>query len=325
MTMSDFTPELSTALERVLALEASPADHARIAAWVGIDAERAAWLAAVRTTVDADPSTGQWDVERAWSAVKARRERVGASVSPGVPRWTRTLVVAGAAAAALLLAGQWRPSRHEPQSADRRVSWQSPVGETRRGRLPDGTDVVLASASSLTYIAQIGRREVELVGQAAFEVAPDSTRPFEVRAPFGTVTVLGTGFDVAAYRDDAVATVSVTHGRVAVRSAARGEATVLEAGDMATIRDDRVSRSRVLDSAAVGAWRDGRLVFRDVPIGRVARELTRWGRPLVVAPELDGRRVTITLRIEALAAAPQQLALALDAVLRGDTLTTGVR
>ena len=325
----DMSPDLISALDRVLALEASPDDHARLAAWVRNDADRAAWLASLRATVDADRPEVTWDVERAWQQVAARRAasapvvaaRRDASAPVIAPfRW-RLGAAAAVVAVALLgvVSRGWRNQRMMPEAVTR--TWiEAPIGTVRRATLADGTVVTLAAASSLTYAAQRDRREVELVGRASFEVTADSTRPFEVRTAFGTVRVLGTGFDVAAYAEEATAMVWVRHGRVAVRSAAHHAVVELSAGDLASIRAGVVTRERATDIASAGAWRDGILVFRDQPLSQVARELARWGQPLIVDPALASRRVTITLRVGALRAAAPQLALALDLQARGDSL-----
>ena len=325
----DMSPDLISALDRVLALEASPDDHARLAAWVRNDADRAAWLASLRATVDADRPEVTWDVERAWQQVAARRAasapvvaaRRAASAPVIAPLRWRLGAAAAVVAVALLgvVSRGWRNQRMMPEAVTR-TRIEAPIGTARRATLDDGTVVTLAAASSLTYLARRDRREVELVGRASFEVTADSTRPFEVRAAFGTVRVLGTGFDVAAYAEEATAMVWVRHGRVAVRSAAHNAVVELSAGDLASIRAGVVSLERATDIASAGAWRDGILVFRDQPLSQVARELARWGQPLIVDPALASRRVTITLRVGALRAAAPQLALALDLQARGDSL-----
>jgi transmembrane sensor len=318
--MHELSPELQHALDRVLALDASPADHARVAEWVGSDAGRAAWLASLRATIDADPPSSHWHVDRALARVTARRRHVP---RPAASRLAWLPVAAVVAAAVVIAVNSVWPRRANVERA--RVTLRAPVGGVHRARLDDGSTVVLASGSSLTYVTRDRRREVELVGRAAFEVVADSTRPFEVRAPFGTVTVLGTGFEVAGYRDDDDATVLVRHGRVAVRRAARDSATILTGGDQLIMRGEESILTTAGDTLAAGSWRDGRLVFRDVPVAQVARELTRWGQPLFAASSIGARRVTITLRIGALDTAPRQLALALDVMVRGDSLLPKAR
>jgi hypothetical protein len=86
---------------------------------------------------------------------------------------------------------------------------------TRAGRftlsLPNGTHVWLNNASSVRYSVWLTgvTREVELTGEAYFEVAKDATHPFRVHirnsavgADGGTIEVLGTSFNVMAYSDE---------------------------------------------------------------------------------------------------------------------------
>ncbi len=314
----ELPPAVAEAVDRWLAMEARADDQAVLAAWTNGHAERSAWLAALRSTVDVDPPATQWNVDAAWQQVQsaraARPARARATASGSAARGLSV-----AAALLVTLAGGWALLRDRPQAVPR-LALSTPVGATLRERLADGTTVVLGPATSLSFVGEADRRDVELVGHATFEVAPDVARPFTVRAPFGSVTVLGTGFDVHAYRDEATATVTVTHGRVAVRSAARGEAHTLSAGDMATMHGDSVTVARAPDVTATLAWRDGALAFRDVPLGAVLRELGRWGHAVAAAPELADRRVTVTLRLATLRAAPAQLAVALGATVRGDSI-----
>jgi transmembrane sensor len=318
------TADTQAALDRVLALEGTPEDHARVAQWIGSDAARAAWVAALRASIDVDPPAATWDVERGLARVKSRRTAQTTREVPWRGRWLGAALGAAAASLVLIGSGWWRTSR-VPSSIGSRLTMRAPVGDIHRARLTDGSTVVLSPGSSLTYVDRGDRREVELVGRASFEVAADSARPFDVRAAFGTVTVLGTGFEVAAYDNETPSTVLVRHGRVAVRRAARDSATVLGAREQLEIDGDQLRLMRAIDTTVASAWRDGRLVFRDVPVALVARELTRWGRPLLVSPALGDRRVTMTVHVATLSTAPQQLALALDAGLRGDSLVLRVR
>jgi transmembrane sensor len=318
------TPDVQAALDRVLALDGTPEDHSRVAQWIGSDAARAAWVAALRASIDVDPPVATWDVERALARVTSRRTAQTTRDMPWRGRWRAVALGAAAASLVLIASGWWRLARI-PSSIGTRLTMQAPVGGIHQERLTDGSTVVLSAGSSLTYVDRGDRREVELVGRASFEVAADSARPFDVRAAFGTVTVLGTGFEVSAYDNETQSTVLVRHGRVAVRRAARDSATVLGAGEQLEIDGDQLRLRRAIDTTVANAWRDGRLVFRDVPVAQVARELTRWGRPLFVSPALSDRRVTMTVHVAALSTAPQQLALALDAGLRGDSLVIRVR
>ena len=87
-------------------------------------------------------------------------------------------------------------------------------GERAKVQLPDGTKVNINSASQISYPHDFNgeKRIVELDGEAYFEVTPDKERPFVVKAAGLEITVLGTAFDVCAYKDDNEA-VSYTHLR----------------------------------------------------------------------------------------------------------------
>ncbi|MCU0646727.1 MAG: FecR domain-containing protein [Gemmatimonadaceae bacterium] len=315
----ELPPAVADAVDRWLAMDARADDQAVLAAWTHGHAERSAWLAALRTTVDVDAPPSTWNVEAAWQRVEAARATSDGGTRARVTWFARRSWPVAVAASVVVIVTVWSLLR-DRSPATPVLALDTAVGATRHERLTDGTSVVMGPASSLSYVAADDRRDVELVGHATFDVARDAARPFTVRAPFGSVTVVGTAFDVHAYRDDAVATVAVTHGVVVVRSVARREVHRLSAGDVASIRADSVLVRRGSDATAATAWRDGELAFRDVPLAVVLRELSRWGRPLAAAPSLAARRVTVTVRVSTLRAAPAQLAVALGAVVRGDSI-----
>ena len=91
------------------------------------------------------------------------------------------------------------------------------AGETKLVTLDDGSHVELDAKSAMTVRYSAGERRLTLLeGEAWFEVAPDPARPFVVEALGGTVTALGTAFDVAL--EKARAQVTVTQHRVSVAS-----------------------------------------------------------------------------------------------------------
>ena len=76
-------------------------------------------------------------------------------------------------------------------------------GDKATIELPDGTNVVLNSASQLSYLNNFGEkvRRVQLNGEAYFKVAHDEKHPFVVQIGDLEVKVLGTSFNVSAYED----------------------------------------------------------------------------------------------------------------------------
>ncbi len=96
-----------------------------------------------------------------------------------------------------------------------------PVGGEYSLVLSDGSKVWLNSASRLKFPVKFtgGSREVEVTGEAYFEIAKDKSKPFRVRFNNSTVEVLGTHFNVSAYENDNVQAVTLLEGAVKVLNA----------------------------------------------------------------------------------------------------------
>jgi ferric-dicitrate binding protein FerR (iron transport regulator) len=154
---------------------------------------------------------------------------------------------------------------------------QTPRGGQYQLILPDGTKVWLDAASSLSYpTAFTGKeRQVQLKGEAYFEVAEDKNKPFTVLAGDVRVNVLGTHFNVMAYDDENAIKTTLLEGAVKVT---RGQAShLLEPGQEASC--DKASGSfRTLDVDAdeAIAWKNGYFRFAGVPIETVMRQIARW-------------------------------------------------
>ena len=115
-----------------------------------------------------------------------------------------------------------------------------------------------------------------LSGQAYFEVAADSARPFVVRAGATRVRVYGTEFDVNTYVPEETRVVLV-RGRVGVSGEAPGEERVLRPSQLA-VCDGRggVREVRDVDVFPYVAWKDGQFVFKDESLERIMSVLSRW-------------------------------------------------
>jgi transmembrane sensor len=155
---------------------------------------------------------------------------------------------------------------------------QTPRGGQYQVILADGTKVWLNSASSLSYpMTFTGKeRQVQLKGEAYFEVAEDKNKPFKVSVADVQVEVLGTHFDVMAYEDENAIRTTLLAG--AVRVTKNGtDSRVLEVGQEASM--DRSSGSltvNAVDGEEAVAWKDGFFEFEGVSIETVMRQLARW-------------------------------------------------
>jgi transmembrane sensor len=288
------------AIARYLAGESSPAESERIALWLAENPSDANVVAALDKAMAslALREAADVDVESALQRVAVRRDAPESLVKPQSQRRRPTrriaqtttspwrLVSLLAAAAVIILAARTvlqrnsgaKPSPAEIAGGGSRT-FTTPVGKRDSLRLVDGGRVILGPASQLIVAANYGQRvrEVELHGEAYFDVVHDTTRPFVVHAGAATIRDIGTAF---AVRNDSGAPVQVvvTSGSVALRSGSSNDSgAVLAAGDVGVVRPDgRVSAQHEASTSLYLAWMRDSLVFREAPIAEVSADLRRW-------------------------------------------------
>lgn len=143
--------------------------------------------------------------------------------------------------------------------------------------LSDGTKVWLNAASSLKFPAVFNGpvRQVELNGEAYFEVATDKTRPFKVNAGGSLVDVLGTHFNIMAYADEGVVQTTLLEG--AVKMSHDSHETLLKPGQQGEF-DNKSGQlySREVNTQEAIAWKEGYYYFNRTDIRRVMRQISRW-------------------------------------------------
>lgn len=238
-----------------------------------------------------------WDAALAVPEQRLRALMRDAPASAAPPRPSRRRAGLGLAAACTLaavagLAGPWQESG---RAADV-IEIATRKGERHRASLPDGSILHLNSDTRLAVRFGEGKRLVELQrGEAFFEVRHDAARPFVVDGDMGRVTVTGTRFNVR--RDAEALQVSVESGSVRLESgrwwwpAERR----LAAGEQAVAAADRsVSEVARVDVGHVSAWQHGKVVFKEMPLATVIREMNRYlDRPArLEVPELGQHRVS---------------------------------
>ena len=149
-----------------------------------------------------------------------------------------------------------------------------PAGGSYMLVLSDGTRVHLNADSRLRYPVHFeGTRRVELDGEAYFEVHHEHT-PFEVATPTCRFSVLGTVFNIEAYRGkQTVAT--LVEGCVEVQTSRH---TVrLKPGEQAVVKGtDKRPEVRKVNAALYTSWVTGVFHFKDTPLCDIADLLSRW-------------------------------------------------
>ena len=149
--------------------------------------------------------------------------------------------------------------------------------ERAEHRLPDGTKVILNSASEIKFAKDLldSVRTIQLTGQAFFEVIPDG-RPFFVQTKNAQVQVLGTGFDVRAR--DLRTCVIVKHGKVALLSSKLplDSGVVLTTNEMSICQENESpTPPKPVDAEYILGWLEDRIVFENTPVKEIAGELQR--------------------------------------------------
>jgi transmembrane sensor len=171
------------------------------------------------------------------------------------------------------------------------VLYATRVGQASTVGLPDGSRVVLDTDSALrAWPRRRGERRIELVrGRAHFEVAKDATRPFVVRTDRGSVTALGTKFDVRLQPDGMK--VVLLEGRVRVQPPGpRARAMVMKAGEQIEAAGG-TWRLGPSDTGVESSWLRGKLVVEEQPLTFVVDELNRYSaRKIRIADPAVGRR-----------------------------------
>ena len=157
----------------------------------------------------------------------------------------------------------------------------TPAGRKSTITLADGSKVKLNAESKLIYPKTFKgyRREIELEGEAFFEIARDEKRPFVVRSGDLVTTVLGTSFNIKAYPEDEIIQVAVASGEVVVTKtdSAQTEPYHLTANTVASYnpRNNQVKvESRNVRELL--AWKDGVLLFNGEKMVDVAKTLEKW-------------------------------------------------
>lgn len=150
-------------------------------------------------------------------------------------------------------------------------------GQKANITLPDGTEVALNSASSLSYPRNFSvlRRNVKLEGEAYFDVAKNG-RPFMVETDHLDIVVMGTSFDVKAYDEDESVVTTVVEGCVKVLSD-NGVEHILNPQDELTysVHSKTFSKNRIEDVEEVALWSKNQLVFRGENFEEIAVMLSR--------------------------------------------------
>jgi len=161
------------------------------------------------------------------------------------------------------------------------VSISSPNGQRTSTVLPDGSTIILAGNSEISYKSDFGEktRNVQLKGEAFFEVQKDADKPFVVFIENMTISVLGTSFNVLSYPEDEVIATSLVTGEIRVEflNNPKNKGVVLHPGEMlAYSKKSSTISIKGFDIKKTTSWIDEKLIFENENIFSIANKLERW-------------------------------------------------
>jgi transmembrane sensor len=152
------------------------------------------------------------------------------------------------------------------------LTLQTPKGGTYRLVLPDGSVVWLNAASHLSFPSSFKgqkQRQVELSGEAYFEVAKNKAMPFIVKSHGQQVEVLGTHFNINSYDDEPITRTTLLEGSVRIG------ATLLKPGEQAENNGTSI-KTIPADVDEIMGWKNNYIVFQDEKIESIMRKISRW-------------------------------------------------
>ena len=149
-----------------------------------------------------------------------------------------------------------------------------PAGQRAELILPDSTKVWLNANSKLVYPSSFkeGIRQVELDGEAYFDVRHNGDNPFVVRTKSMNVTVLGTEFNVSAYSGIEEFNIALLRGSVELNSPDLSRKYRMTAGEQVLYRDGKYVSDQI-GSMDYFKWKEGLLSFNNQPIHVIIEKL----------------------------------------------------
>lgn len=145
-------------------------------------------------------------------------------------------------------------------------------------QLADGSKVWLNVESSITYPTAFSgsTRNVQITGEAYFEVAPNEKMPFKVSKGDAEVIVLGTHFNINTYENETAMKITLLEGSVKVRKGKVSD--LLTPGQQALITRNSTDNIHIVkvDKDQVMAWKNDLFNFEGARLDEVMRQLERW-------------------------------------------------
>jgi transmembrane sensor len=163
------------------------------------------------------------------------------------------------------------------RSSVQMISVQASYGETRQIILPDKSVVWLNAGSLLSYPTEFNHnlRVVSLEGEAFFSVTKDESSPFVVKTDKLSVKVLGTEFNLKAYRDDKQTVATLKEGKIEVQTADRQLRQLVPNEQLTYNNQTSILKIEKIVPNDIPDWENGKLFFANASLDEILLTLKR--------------------------------------------------
>lgn len=168
-----------------------------------------------------------------------------------------------------------------------------PKGKRSQIVLSDNSKVWINSNSKVVYPRQFEgeNREIFVEGEIYLEVTPDKKHPFIVNTSGFEVRVLGTAFNVSAYRGVDHSSVVLVHGAVEVKDS-RKQVLTIKPNECALIRSAEIVDKHTVDVREYISWVEGLFIFDGETLSRVLRKVSDYyGMDIICDPSVSSEQV----------------------------------
>lgn len=163
-----------------------------------------------------------------------------------------------------------------------------PKGKHTKLILSDGSSLHVNSGTKVVYPRMFNkhRREIFVNGEIFIDVHPDKDSPFIVKTGEFYVEVLGTAFNVSAYKEDSYAEVTLVRGAVKLTDS-KHQTMQLSPNQQASLNQGKLSGKKNVDARKYMAWIDGLLILEGEPLIYVLHRLERYYGETIKAAALE--------------------------------------
>ena len=289
-------------IEKYLNETATQQERLKVEQWIDSSAQNQEIFYELLEKWEQENPKIQVDVEADFQILQDRiekHERKSGTVNLSAKLLSRSNLLKIAAAVTIILGSYLVFKSQIPfgKNDDLLITHTNPKGIRTKHILPDSSVVWLNADSRLIYQNDFSAalREVELEGEAFFEVKRDTLRPFMVNTSGVSVKVLGTSFNVRAYQEEnAIETVVLT-GKVSAEPEKGREQLILKPNEKASFAREsgKMIKSQV-EAESFTLWREGILKINNKTLNQIAYELERWYGVTIILSGKENANCLIT-------------------------------